>query len=94
MNRIGGFLEILPIHAFFSSEGCFMYFPVGWCCRDTTKIYLGKPESIGRAKHGTNVIQAAHVIQYDHEREFFSVFILFRGESVQFFIEEFTRHVN
>ena len=71
-----------------------MYFPMGWCCRDTTKIYLGKPESVGCAEHGTDVIQATHVVQYNHDREFFSVFILFRGESVQFFIEEFTRHDN
>ena len=86
--------EILPIHAFLGSESCFMNFPMGWSRRDTAKVYFGKPEGIGGAKHGTDIVQTTHVVQHDHEREFFRFFVFFRGEAIQFFIKEFARHNN
>ena len=84
---VGRFLEILPFHAFLGPERRLVDFTVGRGGRYAAEAYLGDAESVARAEHRADVVQAAHVVQHDHHGQFLRLPVFFRAEAVQFFVE-------
>jgi hypothetical protein len=89
-HGIFGVFKIAPVYGILTAEGGLVNLRVWRCGRDATEIDRLHTESIGRAKHGTHVIETPHIVEDDNEGQLLGLLELLQGQPVHFDGLEFT----
>ncbi len=71
-----------PCHTVFCSQRGLVYLRLGRGCRDAAQADAFHTERVRRAEHRTDIVQAAHVIEYDHQRHLLGLFELVHRQTV------------
>lgn len=79
-----GSLEIAPRDGILGSEGGFVDFVVGRRGGDAAEIDRLHAKSVACAENAADIVERAHIVEHDHERQFFGLAELINRQPVHF----------
>ena len=79
-----GSLEISPSDGILGSESRFVDFVVGWGGGDAAEIDGLHAKGVARAENASDIMQRAHIVEHDHERQFLGLAELIDRQPVHF----------